>query len=235
MSDLENLLVVQEHDTRSDQLRHRRAALPERGALASIDKVIADLDREASASLAGRDGLSAKQERMEVELAADLRKSAELDRRLSQTVVPREAEAFQAEAKVVAAHRSHLEDDIYALMETIEPIDDRLKEIASQRASLDERATVARAELAAAEVVIDAEAAEVTAARRIAAEAVAESLMARYERQRARLGGVAIARLEHGHCMGCRVEISRGELDAMLARPPDALVECEHCGRMLVR
>ena len=132
-------LVVRGHDTRSDQLRHRRAALPERSALGVIEKVIADLDGEARAASVERDGLAAKQERMEVELTADLRKAAELDRRLSQTVVPREAEAFQAEARVVAAHRSHLEDDIFALMETIEPIEIRLAEIAAQRGELDGR------------------------------------------------------------------------------------------------
>jgi predicted nucleic acid-binding Zn-ribbon protein len=235
MSDLEKLLVVQGHDTRSDQLRHRRAALPERAALAAIEKVIADIDGEAKAASVDRDGLAAKQERMEVDLTADLRKAAELDRRLSQTVVPREAEAFQAEAKVVAAHRSHLEDDIIALMETIEPIEIRLAEIATQRAELVARAAVAREELTRAEAVIDAELAEVTAARRAAAEGLPDSLLARYERQRARLGGIAVARLEHGHCTGCNLEISRSELDALLARPPDALVECEHCGRLLVR
>jgi predicted nucleic acid-binding Zn-ribbon protein len=235
MSDLERLLVVQGHDTRSDQLRHRRAALPERGALGAIEKVIADLDGEARAASVDRDGLAAKQERMEVDLTADLRKAAELDRRLSQTVVPREAEAFQAEARVVAAHRAHLEDDIFALMETIEPIENRLAEIAVQRGELEARAAVARGDLASAEAVIDAELAEVAEARRAAAEGLPDALVARYDRQRARLGGIAVARLEHGHCTGCNLEISRSELDALLARPPDALVECEHCGRMLVR
>jgi predicted nucleic acid-binding Zn-ribbon protein len=154
---------------------------------------------------------------------------------MSQTVVPREAEAFQAEAKVVAAHRSHLEDDILAFMETIEPIEIRLGEIVAQRADLDARAALARDDLARAEAVIDADAADVSAARRAAAEGLPDTLLARYERQRARLGGIAVARLEHGHCTGCNLEISRSELDTLLARPPDALVECEHCGRLLVR
>jgi predicted nucleic acid-binding Zn-ribbon protein len=235
MTDLEQLLVVQEHDTRSDQLRHRRAALSERAALVALEAAMADLDRQASDASATRDGLAARQERMEVELTADLRKGAELDRRLSQTVVPREAEAFQSEAKVVAAHRSQLEDDILSLMETIEPIEDRLGVLAAQRADLDARAALAREELARAESVIDGEASEVSAARRAAAEAIPASLLTRYERQRTRLGGIAVARLEHGHCTGCNLEISRSELDVLLARPPDALVECEHCGRLLVR
>jgi len=235
MNDLEKLLVVQEHDTRSDQLRHRRMTLPERSVLAGIEAVITDLDAEARAATADRQGLVAKQDRLEVDLTADLRKSAEINRRLSQSVVPREAEAFQAEARVVAAHRSHLEDDILALMETIEPIEVRLAEIAAQRAELDARATVAREELAGAEAVIDAEIADEFAARQGAAEGLVATLLTRYERQRTRLGGIAVARLEHGHCTGCNLEISRGELDALLSRPPNALVECEHCGRLLVR
>jgi predicted nucleic acid-binding Zn-ribbon protein len=235
MNDLEKLLVVQEHDTRSDQLRHRRATLPERRALTTIESVIVDLDSEARAAALEREGLVAKQDRMEVDLTADLRKTAEINRRLSQSVVPREAEAFQAEAKVVAAHRSHLEDDILALMETIEPIEVRLGEIAAQRAELEARAAVAHEALAGAEAVIDAEVANVRAAREAAADGLPAELLTRYDRQRSRLGGIAVARLEHGHCTGCNLEISRGELDALLSRPPNALVECEHCGRLLVR
>jgi uncharacterized protein len=209
--------------------------LPERHALAAIDSVIAGLDGEASTASLERDGLAAKQQRMENELATDVRKAAELDRRLAQTSVPREAEAFQAETRVVAAHRAQLEDEILALMEAIEPIEIRLGEIATQRAELEARAAVARGELAGAEAVIDAEVADVSAARRAATDGIPAPLLARYERDRARLGGVAVARLDHGHCTGCNLEISRSELDALQSAPPDALVECEHCGRLLVR
>jgi predicted nucleic acid-binding Zn-ribbon protein len=120
-------------------------------------------------------------------------------------------------------------------METIEPIEVRLNEITDQRTELDGRAAVAREELARAEATIDAEIADASAARDAAAEGLPESLLSRYERQRVRMGGIAVARLEHGHCTGCNLEISRGELDALLSRPPNSLVECEHCGRMLVR
>lgn len=235
MSELDQLIVVQDHDTRADQLRHRRASLPERAALAAIERVLAGLASEAATSAAERDRLEAEQARLEDELAAADRKSVELGRRLAHTSVPREAEAFQAELKGLGTQRGGLEDQVLALMEAIEPLEARLSVIAGERDELDRRADVARAELGAAEAVVDAELAEVAAARAESAAAVSPALLTRYERQRERLGGVAVARLENGHCTGCHLALSRREIDRIRAEPPDALAECEHCGRLLVR
>ena len=59
--------------------------------------------------------------------------------------------------------------------------------------------------------------------------------LALYERMRARLGGVALARLVQGRCDGCHVALSASEVDRIRREPPDARIECEHCGRLLVR
>ena len=56
-----------------------------------------------------------------------------------------------------------------------------------------------------------------------------------YERMRDRIGGVALARLVQGRCDGCHVALSASEVDRIRREPPDARVECEHCGRLLVR
>ena len=93
----------------------------------------------------------------------------------------------------------------------------------------------ARAALVAAEQEIDGQLAAVTEARRAAAAGVADSLMATYERLRQRLGGVGAARLVGSSCTGCHLKLPATEVDRIKREPPDALIFCESCGRILVR
>ena len=67
------------------------------------------------------------------------------------------------------------------------------------------------------------------------ARTLPESVLTRYDRLRRTFDGVAIARLEGGRCLGCHLALSTSELDRIRHAPADAVVECEHCGRLLVR
>ena len=58
--------------------------------------------------------------------------------------------------------------------------------------------------------------------------------LADYERRRARLGGVAVAKLDGRRCGGCHLDLSTVELDAVKATPPGEYTDCPQCGRMLV-
>jgi predicted nucleic acid-binding Zn-ribbon protein len=60
-------------------------------------------------------------------------------------------------------------------------------------------------------------------------------LVSEYERLRAGLGGIGVARLEGGRCLGCQLMLSAVERDRLKGLPPDEVVHCEECGRLLVR
>ena len=49
------------------------------------------------------------------------------------------------------------------------------------------------------------------------------------------LGGVGAARLVGPSCTGCHLTLPAQELDRIRREPPDALVFCDQCGRILVR
>lgn len=66
-------------------------------------------------------------------------------------------------------------------------------------------------------------------------ESVPETLAAEYEKIRSTSGGVAVAQLVGGQCGGCHIRLAAMELDRVKHLPPDALVHCEECGRLLVR
>jgi hypothetical protein len=60
-------------------------------------------------------------------------------------------------------------------------------------------------------------------------------LIDEYEMLRTRLGGIGAARLEGGRCLGCNLSLSAVEVDRIRHEPPDAIVHCEECGRLLIR
>jgi predicted nucleic acid-binding Zn-ribbon protein len=134
------------------------------------------------------------------------------------------------------AKRQHdIEDVELELMEEAEPLDQQLAALAAEQAELQPALASARVALASVEAAIDEQLATVEAERATAAAAVTPGLLTRYERLRAKLGGVAVAHLDGGRCTGCSLVLSRLELERLRAAPEDEIVECEQCGRLLVR
>ena len=237
MSSLAVLLDLQNNDTSADQLRHRRATLPERQELADAERAIAALDQEMSGVAARRHELARDQKRLEDEISSLETRAAAEDRKLySGTVTAvKELQALQEEISSLQRRQSGLEDQVLELMEQGDPLDVELEAFAARRRELDARAADARQRLDAQLAAIDAELEQLRAQRAPLADAVAAPILAEYEQIRSRLGGVAAAKLEGGSCRGCHLHLSAVELDRIRKLPSDSLVHCEECGRILVR
>jgi predicted nucleic acid-binding Zn-ribbon protein len=226
---------LQDLDTLADQIVVRRRALPEHRAVETIEARRSALRVAVAARAATRQSQLAEQQQLEDELATAEARAAELASRLKTIFVPREAEAVMAEQRTLAGRRSGLEDAILERMGAVAELDDL---DAADRKVDDEHASelvTARATLSVAEEALDAELADVAARRAVIVGTLPESLLTRYDRLRRSFDGVAIARLEGGRCLGCHLALSTSELDRIRHEPADALVECEHCGRLLVR
>jgi uncharacterized protein len=147
----------------------------------------------------------------------------------------RELQALQAEVEALKRRQSTLEDDVLGAMTEREPLDDEVAAMEAQRAELDVKAGGVRAALAEAQTTIDADLATELEARAAAVEGIPAEVLTSYERLRTRLDGVGIARLVNGRCDGCHLSLSVTELTNANRLPPDALLHCEQCGRILVR
>jgi len=121
-------------------------------------------------------------------------------------VMERQEACLTAEAQVAQAHQDIAE----ALATAIATRDQKLDEILNQgRAVVVERDRVARE--------------------------IDPTLLAQYDKLRARLGGVGAARYWGGRCEGCGLELPPGEQEAIAKAAPDQVILCEECGRILVR
>lgn len=231
------LLDLQAYDTKVDQHRHRRATLPERTELATLERELAALDAEIAGVRAERDALAREEKRVEDEAASVAAKAEAEDKRLySGTVTAaKELQALQDEIAALQRRQRALEDEALELMVQIEPLDERLAGLDAKRAELHGRAEAVRTRIAELEGEIGAEIAQVEAERAEVAQTVPGPLLAEYESLRKRLGGIAVAKLEGGACRGCHLQLSAVELDRIKKLPRDEIVHCEECGRILVR
>jgi predicted nucleic acid-binding Zn-ribbon protein len=233
---LARLLDVQDHDTVIEQLRHRRATLPERAELTAVDRQLGALEVRTKEVRLQRDEFGERQAALEQQIEASRTRRASLEKRLfsGQVVASRELQAMNEEVTHLARHISELEDREIEVMEVLEPLDRELQAGDVTRAGLDADAQRLRAAIASGEAAIDAELGQETAARTAAAASVRDDLLARYEQLRSKLGGTGAARLVGGSCGGCHLALSSMELDRVRKAPPDAVITCEQCGRILV-
>lgn len=233
----ERLLEVQDHDTSVDQLRHRRSALPEQAELATVEARLSVLESRAAEVQTGRDELGVRQAALEEQIEAARARQGELEKRMygGQVTASRELLAMDEEVKHLKQHISELEDHEIVIMEELEPIDSELETTGAERGGLRQDRERLQATIAAAVIRIDADIESQTAARVAAAATVPPDLLARYERLRTTLSGTGAARLVAGSCSGCHLSLPAMEMDRIRKAPPDEVILCDQCGRILVR
>jgi predicted nucleic acid-binding Zn-ribbon protein len=128
-----------------------------------------------------------------------------------------------------------LEDGVLEIMEQAEPVDAELAALDARRRSLAAEGDGAQAALTSATAAVGAELAGAEAERAGIADAVPPHQLTAYDEARAEFGTIAVARLVGTQCQGCHLTLSAVALQAARKLPPDAVVHCEECGRLLVR
>jgi predicted nucleic acid-binding Zn-ribbon protein len=141
---------------------------------------------------------------------------------------------LQHELATLARRQTELEDAELELMEQREQaqsvLDDatgRLATVRDQRAATERRRDEALAAIAKDEEFRNA-------GRRPLAGDLPADLIALYERIREQTG-MGAALLRAGRCEGCRLELSGSERGRFRSAPPDEVLRCEECRRILVR
>jgi predicted nucleic acid-binding Zn-ribbon protein len=233
---LEALLLVQEHDTTLDQLRHRRVALPERAELRARIDDLRVRDAEAAQIRAQRDGVLTEERRLDDEARTVGAHADDADKKLySGTVTsPRELQALQADVEMLRRHRTELEDHELELMEQREALESQLGavEALGETARLDiERLQTT---IAASEHEIDAEIEVEEGARADAASGVPEAMLHDYEQRRARNRGTGAGRLVGVTCQACHLSIPSTEAERIRREAGNIVAYCDNCGAILV-
>lgn len=237
MGSIDALIGLQDLDTAADRLRHQRRALPQLAALES-----ARAERAAAGLLAEeqRDRLHElrrQQKALEDEAATVEAKATQIDHKLydGSVVAHKELEAFQADHRLLKARQIELEDKAIEVMEEAEPVEQALAQLDEELGVHDRRIEVLSGELEVAQSQLDGELDTLVGQRSEMLSEVPVEVLEAYESIRGRLGGTGAARLIGNRCDGCHLEIPSAELEQLRHAPPDALITCPECDRILVR
>ena len=229
------LWELQQLDTALNQLQRRLTKLPEAAALAEADDRVAKHRQAIAAAAKQLSEAEATIEATEHEAAALTAKRQRLEQQLKIVSETRQADALNHEIDLLNAHRDELDDRELEAMEQQAQAEQRLSELAAEEDAVVAMRDAAAAQLEVAKGAGADDEAELTAKYEAARAALNIEEIAVYDYQRARHGGIGIAKLIGLRCDGCHLDLSRAEVDNFKLLPPGELVDCPQCGRVLVR
>jgi hypothetical protein len=230
------LLALQAEDLHLDQLSYRSEHLPAKAEIAELAKRRSTLETDRESVNAERALLIARQDALENEInEADARLRSLDERSRSGTVTSfRDQEALANEIASVARRKHELEDHELEIMEALEPHDAALASVEAEADAAAETRRTLEAQIAFDEAEIATEVGTVIDRRATLAAEVPAALLTEYEKLRAHLGGIGVARVVHGNCSGCNLHLAATELDRIRHLTGDTLEHCDQCGRLLV-
>jgi predicted nucleic acid-binding Zn-ribbon protein len=231
------LLELADLDTELARLDHRRRTLPEiaeierlaarsaqiRDAITLADTQLADLDREQARAERDVEQVRVRIDRDRERLDGGKVSSA------------RELESLQSEVASLRRRQGDLEEVVLELMERRETAQAARDTAGADAATAADETAAVTASRDAALAEIGEQAGKASSARASVAAGVPDELLALYDKLRVQFGGVGAAMLRRGRCEGCHVSMSTVDLNAVRSAPPDEVVRCEECRRILVR
>ncbi|MFL6239115.1 MAG: zinc ribbon domain-containing protein [Actinomycetes bacterium] len=231
------LLDLQSLDTAIDQLSHRRDTLPEHAEAARLTARLHDLAREIVVTETEKSDIAKEQAKAEGDVDQVVTRATRDQQRLDagQVGSPRELENLQSEIASLARRQSDLEETVLEVMERFEDADRRLAALIAERDQLTAEAETVEERRSVALADIERELGATTGQRAGVAAQLPSELLDLYEKVRAQHGGVGVAQLHRGRCEGCHLSLDASSLNALRVAPPDAIVRCEECRRILVR
>jgi predicted nucleic acid-binding Zn-ribbon protein len=230
------LLELADLDTELSRLDHRRRTLPEsqeyeqaqardtelRDELATLEAQLSDLARDQAKAERDVDQVRSRIERDRARLDAGLVSS------------PRELENLQAEIGSLERRQSDLEEVVLEVMERLEEVSRRNTSFADERSALTGQLEDIAARRDSALAEISEQASKAGDRRAAIAAEVPGDLLGLYDRLRAQHTPAAAA-LRGGRCEGCHLSLNTVDLGRIRAAPPDEVLRCEECRRILVR
>lgn len=231
------LLELADADAELSRLEHRRRTLPETQERERLQARDSELRDEVAALEAEEGDLAREQSKAEADVE-QVRTRIGRDRgRLDagQVSSPRELENLQSEITSLLRRQSDLEEVVLEVMERLEGVQQRRAARASERATLADELADATARHDAALADIAEQAGKATDQRARVASEVPADLIGLYDRLRDQHGGVGAAALRRGQCQGCHLSLNTVEMNRIRAAPPDEVLRCEECRRILVR
>lgn len=232
LKSLEDLLDLQAVDTAIDRLLDRRSNLPELSAYKAAHQQLGGLESEIGALAARRREVDLASDKADGEMGLEEAKAEREEQRLyAGGLSARDATHLRDEVEMLRRRISEKEDQILALMEEREQLDQRLEVLGAERDAVSAEKDRIEEVVTASWKEIDSEVARLEERKAAIVPLIDTDLLDIYERIRPSHEGVAVARLADGVCGACHLALSAAEQVHAAKRFP---ARCIHCNRIVV-
>lgn len=231
------LLDLQAVDSTLDQLAHRLRTLPEHAALAALAERRTDVAAAQGRAQTEVEDLAREQRKADADVEQVKARRVRNQERIDAGMVsdPKQLQALQHEIETLERRITDLEDNELEVMERLEEgqvtLDGLTTELAGIEKEIGEQTQARDAAAAQISGQRDASGAE----REQLAGELPTDLLALYDRLREQQGGVGVGALHQKRCGGCQLAVGAADLVRMTSAPPDEVLRCEECNRILVR
>ena len=236
-ADQRRLLDLQAIDTALAQLAHRRRTLPEHAEISRLRSTRSDLASDLVGADTAVSDLEREQEQAESDLEPVRERLSRNQHRVADGSVgdPRALSGLIEEIDHLKRRIDTLEEAELEVMEQLESATEGRQKLRHEAAEIDRVLAALSAKRDVQLRELEVEMADRQVLREGIVSLLPASLLAMYDKIGASHAGVGAAELRARRCTGCRLEINGADLRAFAAAPPEEVLRCEECGRILVR
>lgn len=236
-SDVEKLFALQEIDDKLRELEHKMNRLDDvSGAkaladeLKSLQSTLKEIDARIDTLARRRDELDERSRSLMTKVKSMKAKET------SGAISHRDIASTELEISNLESQRSDLEDEELEILSEIEGLEPEMEETQRRISGKIGELEGIREQNATVLADLGTQRSEMDAKRLELSQSVDPVLLKLYGDIYARVGTMALARVENGNCQGCRLKLSAVEIESVkrsllgeFTRPPT----CEQCGRIL--
>ena len=236
-SEVEKLFAVQDLDFRLQAIKRRLAGFDESSGAKAIADELRSLKLALKELNANLDGLVKRRDELEERSRSLMAKVKNIKaKEMSGAISHRDLATTEGEISNLELQRSDLEDQEMEVLTEIEELESPVLEVKARIAEREGELSRLRKENSEITEDLGIQIAELDTLRSELCKSIDPALLKMYTDVYARVGSVALAKVENGSCQGCRLRLSALEIENVkrllsgeFSRPPT----CEQCGRIL--
>ena len=143
----------------------------------------------------------------------------------------KELESITSELQYTKQQYTESDEQLLTLMLSVDELEKQIAETRARIKELESTQAEARVKLAGERDALKESLASDAEKRTRMVEAIPALLLSQYERLRKAKQGVAVAMVQGGRCMACRLALPTGEMQSL--RTSNVPITCSSCGRIL--